>query len=288
MPIHLFFVCLKRLMQPDYLMLGHFTRDLLPDGSKTPGGTSLYASLTAYRLGRSVGVVSAPADLPETWPDSIRVHHIPGLNPPTFENRYTSQGRQQILHGAARPISLSDIPLEWRSAGIVHLGPILAETPEDLVEAFPGALLGVTPQGFMREWGAELPGPINYRPWRPAPVVLRRINALVLSIEDVRGEEALVVEYAQACRLVALTRGVLGATLFVDGQPHTIPAFPAVERDPTGAGDVFASALLVRLHETGNPLEAARFAACVAARSVEGSGVSAIPMRAEVDARLCE
>ncbi len=54
----------KLMVNPDYLMLGHFTRDVLPDGTTTPGGTSLYAALTAHHLGRDVGVVSAPAGLP--------------------------------------------------------------------------------------------------------------------------------------------------------------------------------------------------------------------------------
>ena len=108
----------------------------------------------------------------------------------------------------------------------------------------------------------------------------------MLSIEDVHGDEALVVAYARHCPLVALTRGAQGATLFVRGAPHHVPAFAATERDPTGAGDVFAASLLTRLHETGDPLEAARFAAYVAALSVEGAGISRIPARDEIEPGL--
>jgi ATP-dependent Clp protease ATP-binding subunit ClpA len=60
----------------------------------------------------------------------------------------------------------------------------------------------------------------------------------------------------------------------------------AIERDPTGAGDVFAAAFLIQLGETGDALEAARFAACVAAGSVEGRGASQIPTREETERRL--
>jgi pfkB family carbohydrate kinase len=272
-------------MTPDYLMLGHFTRDLLPDGSITPGGTAFYAARTVERLGKQVGVVSAPADLPADWPTAIGLAFRPELSPPTFENRYTPAGRVQILHTDSGTISIDDVPEAWRAAPVVHLGPIAAETPEDLAFAFPGALLGVTPQGWMRSWG-ELPGPISYKLWQPAPTLLARITALVLSIEDVRGDEELVRSYAEHCPLVALTRSSQGLTLFVRGEPHQISAFPAVEREPTGAGDVFAAALLVRLAETGDPFAAARFAACVAASSVEGPGVSMVPSRAEVERRL--
>jgi hypothetical protein len=273
-------------MRPDYLILGHIARDVLPDGTTVPGGTSLYAALTVQRLGRRAAVVSAPAELPPDWPDSIAVAFHDSPAPPTFENQYTPEGRRQMLHAASQPITRVDIPPEWRSAPIVHLGPVLGETPEELAFAFPGALLGVTPQGWMREWGAALPGPVTYQPWHPAESLLRRIDALVLSVEDIKGDEALVAGYARHCRLVALTRGAQGATLFIDGQPQHIAAFPAIECDPTGAGDVFAAALFVRLHEIGEPLAAARFAACAAAASVAGHGASAIPTRAQVERLL--
>src|SRR5204863_1022563 len=183
------------MIKPDYLMLGHFTRDVLPDGTTTPGGTSLYAALTAHRLGRNVGVVSAPAELPIGWPDTIQIVFHPSPAPPTFENRYTPEGREQTLHTASQPITLGVIPKAWRAAPLIHLGPVLGETPEQLVDAFPGALLGVTPQGWMRTWEKPLPSPVIYRPCQPAPRVLERIDALILSIEDVRGDQALFAGY---------------------------------------------------------------------------------------------
>jgi hypothetical protein len=273
-------------MKPDYLLLGHFTRDVLPDGTTVPGGTSLYAALTAHRLGQHVGVISAQAELPAGWPDDITTVFHPSPTPPTFENRYTPQGRQQTLHTASAPITVAAIPMEWRDAPVVHLGPVLGETPQELVHAFPHALLGVTPQGWMRTWNEPLPGPVVYRPWRPAPPVLERIDALVLSIEDIHGDEALALSYAKHCRLVVVTRSAKGATLFLHGEPHHISAFDAVEHDPTGAGDVFAAALFARLHETGDALGSAYFAAYVAALSVEGAGISRIPTRDEIEQGL--
>jgi hypothetical protein len=270
-------------MQPDYLLIGHFTRDLLPDGQTIPGGTALYAALTAQRLGRQVAVVSAAAPLPDGWPANIMQAICPGAAP-VFENRYTPGGRVQLLHAAAEPIQYADIPPAWLESQVIHLGPILAEVHADLIAALPPRVIGLTPQGLMREWGKEFPTAIAYRPWLPDPALLARLSALILSIEDIKGDEQLARTYSRHCRIVALTRGALGSTLFIDDVPHQIPAFPAHELDPTGAGDVFAAALLVRLAETGDPIAAAHFAARVAARSVEGQGASAIPLRAEVDA----
>ena len=271
-------------MNPDYLLIGHLTRDRLPDGSTTPGGTALYAAITAQRLGRAAAIVSAAAPLPADWPTAIAQAICPG-DAPTFENRYTPAGRVQILHQAAAPIRLADVPLAWRQAPVIHFGPILGEVDHALIAALPASVSGITPQGFMRRWGM-LPGEIVYEPWIPDAALLALPSAIILSVEDVRGDESLVQHYARHCRIVALTRGARGATLFVDGLPHAIPAAAAIERDPTGAGDVFAAALLIRLHETGDPLAAAHFAAFVAARSVEGAGTTMIPSRAQIDAAL--
>jgi sugar/nucleoside kinase (ribokinase family) len=65
-----------------------------------------------------------------------------------------------------------------------------------------------------------------------------------------------------------------------------VPGLPREETDPTGAGDVFAAALLVGYHETGDVAEAAAFAACAASCAVEGVGASSLGDRAEVTRRL--
>jgi sugar/nucleoside kinase (ribokinase family) len=163
---------------------------------------------------------------------------------------------------------------------------VLGETPEAFVHAFPRALLGVTPQGWMRSLGSKLPSVVTYRRWDPSPQCLSRIDALILSIEDIEGDESLARAYARHCNLVVVTRGAQGATLFQKSEPYHVAAFPAHEHDPTGAGDVFAAALLVRLYETDNPFEAAHFASGAAARSVERSGAARIPTRPELEAFL--
>ena len=61
---------------------------------------------------------------------------------------------------------------------------------------------------------------------------------------------------------------------------------PCIEMDPTGAGDVFATAFLLRYQETGDPLEAAAFGSCAASCVVEGLGASQLGDRAEIERRL--
>ena len=72
------------------------------------------------------------------------------------------------------------------------------------------------------------------------------------------------------------------------GEAAEVPAIAVEALDPTGAGDVFAASFLVRYHETGDPREAASFAACAASCAVEGVGTSTLGDRAEIDRRLVQ
>jgi len=270
---------------PDYLVIGHLTQDLLPDGSTAPGGTVFYGALTATRLGYSAGMLTAAAGWAAVPPE-IQVVGVPSASTSSFAHSYVEGQRQQLVHAVAAPISAEQLPQPWRRAPIVQLGPVLGECAEALIDAFPGALLGVTPQGWMRRVHGPLPAPMRPVPWRPAPELLRRIDLLVLSVEDVQGDEDVVADYARHCGCVALTRGADGVTLYVSGVPRHIPASPAQALDTNGAGDIFAAAMLLQLFETGDPDQAAHFAATTAALSVEGRGAEAVPTRGGVLRRM--
>jgi len=105
----------------------------------------------------------------------------------------------------------------------------------------------------------------------------------VLSEEDLGGDLAPLHEYVRLCPTVVFTTGWQGATVFFKGERYEVLPRPTHEVDPTGAGDVFTAAFLIRLEETGDPLLAARFANVVASFSVEQSGTAGIPTRAQVE-----
>jgi 1D-myo-inositol 3-kinase len=96
----------------------------------------------------------------------------------------------------------------------------------------------------------------------------------------------LLREYIGMTRLLVQTLGVEGAIVYYEGKSQRIPAYQAIEVDPTGAGDVFATGFFIRYHETHDPVIAAQFANCVASFVVEGVGTSTIPMRSQVEERL--
>ena len=80
---------------------------------------------------------------------------------------------------------------------------------------------------------------------------------LFLSQHDLPDADARARELLAVVPIVALTRGWRGVTLVTRDGVHDVPSLPRAEKDPTGAGDVFAAAFLVRYQETDDPLEAA-------------------------------
>jgi hypothetical protein len=49
----------KKSFEPiDYLVIGHLTQDIIPDGFRL-GGTAAYSALTARALGLRVGIVTS-------------------------------------------------------------------------------------------------------------------------------------------------------------------------------------------------------------------------------------
>jgi len=271
---------------PDLLAIGHVTKDLTPDGGHAVGGTVTYAAATACSLGASVAVLtSAPPDLDlSSVLRGADVFVVPSPTATTFENIYEGQRRRQYLHSVASPLGTEHLPQTWRHPSIVLLGPLAGELGCDWLGMFPAALVGVTPQGWMRQWNES--GLVTTKPWSEAEQVLAKVDVLVLSEEDVAGDEALIQQYGRMARIAAVTRGRCGATVFRDGVARDFPAFRVQELDPTGAGDVFAAAFLLRLKETGDPYLAAPFANCAASFVVEGGGTSAIATREQVEERL--
>lgn len=88
---------------------------------------------------------------------------------------------------------------------------------------------------------------------------------MVFSEEDISGfGEEIIRDYLPITKILILTRGERGCSLYFGAEGYRISAFPTNEIEPTGAGDVFGSAFLIKYYETRDPVRSAQFA-CVAA-----------------------
>jgi len=271
--------------QPDFLVIGHVAKDLAGGGYRL-GGTAAYSALTARNLGRSVGVVTSAGpdlDLGRLW-SGLDLVCLPSEVTTTFANVYGAEQRHQYIKSVAKRISQDSIPPQWTRTPIVHLGPIAGELEEDMIGLFPYSLLGLTPQGWLREWDER--GRVFPKQWRRASEFLPRVDALIVSEEDLQGKAGALRTSLGLPRMAVVTGGRDGATLHYQGE--TIHCAPRRTHalDPTGAGDVFAAAFLVRLDETGDPYQAARFANVAASLSVERAGIESAPERAHIESEL--
>lgn len=269
----------------DYLVVGHLAKDVKEDGFGL-GGTVTYAAICAARLGRNVGVVTAcepGIDLQKVFP-ATSVSRAPSLTSTVFKNVYNNNERSQKILSRAVELSIEQVPSHWRDTRLVHLAPIAGEMATDIIDALGGRFVGLTLQGWLRAWDSA--GRVSFKVWAEAPKVLPKVNAVVLSEADVAYREDLMDYFANLAPVAVVTLGRHGARVHWEGAWYLFPAFPAKEVDPTGAGDVFATAFFHRFEQTGDPLASTAFANCAASFSVGGVGIVSIPTLRMVERRL--
>ena len=227
-------------MPIDFLAIGNLTRDTTPQGFRL-GGTVSFAAVTARRLGWRPGVLTRASldglepdgrpekagtrrttGLPGTPLAGIPVHLMPSPVTTTFTNIYTERGRTQVIEAVADPVTPDGLPSEWAETPVVLLGSIAREIPPSWADMFPPSLLGIAPQGHMRSWDAA--GHVLPARWENAGPLLRRADAVIVSREDVGGDDAYIAELAAQTRLLIVTDGWHGATVYENDEVTRIPA----------------------------------------------------------------
>lgn len=262
---------------PTLLVLGHVTRDHF-GGETRLGGAAAFAARAAALFGIDTALVTvappAAPELAELAPlPSERVALRPSDTITTFALEYSGEERELSARARARPLVPSDVPQEWRQPDVVFLGTVAGECDEALADAFPDAFVCGCLQGWLRS--PEL-GPVRARPLPLTCSVPQSLRALTLSRSDHPRSEAIARALARRGVVSALTEGRRGATIFSGSERFTVPALPAREVDPTGAGDVFSLVFGLSLWAGFAPFEAATRAALAAAHVVEGPGLGTL------------
>jgi 1D-myo-inositol 3-kinase len=272
------------MSQPnEYLLIGHVTADLLPDGGRLLGGTVSYSAPVVRAFGWPVRVLTSAAtgepllDQLKPLVDDLVV--LSTRETSTFENIYSPTGRTQYIRGVASHIRLDDVPPAWMQSPLIHLAPLTGEVDPDLARAFkqanPDSIILLTLQGWLRQWDSD--GRVRFKRWFDADV-LQYIDIVVFSEEDILEAPDLEALFAQSTRYLFVTRAERGGTYYINGQRHEYST-PQVEVvSPTGAGDVFAAALLSALPHVDNDVHrAVKVAAALAAQSTTRIGLDSAP-----------
>ncbi len=273
----------------DYLLLGHVTVDRLDEKRIAMGGTATYAALTARNMGARVGVHTSASYEPGLIDilNGTLVARIPAVYTTCFVNDYSFEKRRQTIESVAEKLTYEQLLPEWRHPPIVHLGPLCQEIDTAIVERFPKSIVGVTPQGWMREWDET--GLVRAVDFTDADRVLRKADVVVISEHDV-ADPSVITRWAARARMLVVTLGERGSDVYRQGGAEAFhsPAFKsAQEVDPTGAGDVFAAAFMWHLHKSGGDWKtAAEWANCVASFAVEKRGVAGVPKLVDIEKRF--
>jgi sugar/nucleoside kinase (ribokinase family) len=265
----------------DYLVVGHVTADLTPQGTQL-GGTVTFSGLTAKALGFRTGIVTSHG--PELDTSSIAdfwVRNKASSFTTTFENISDGTRRTQYLYNKAEPLNPEDVPAFSPPPAILHLGPVADEVSPQILADFPDSLKCLTPQGWFRRADSE--GKVHAKAWEESEQALSMADVAVISQEDVQYDEETIGKMAAAIPIFVVTENIKGARIYWHNEPRYFKAPKVKYVDDTGAGDIFATAFFYRYWSTKNPWEAGRFAVRIASSSVSRSRLDSIPTPAEIE-----
>jgi pfkB family carbohydrate kinase len=275
--------------------VGHVTVDVIAaDASRRPGGGAFYSALQAARLGLRTLILtqgSAPEieALLEPYSDELELCVIPAPATTTLLTSWPGGRRTQQVLAWAGPIA-GTIAVDTQ---ILHFAPVVREIPA----AWRGRadFVGLTPQGLVRKWdqggaasGTIVPAPLPGDRGSLEVLLPHGCSAVVISEQERVACTPLLDAAADIGAVIAITAGPGATSVQTPAGECTRVQAPAVAepRDELGAGDVFAAAFFVALHEGLPPELAAAFAGAAAAIRIEGSGADAIGDRSAIEARL--
>jgi sugar/nucleoside kinase (ribokinase family) len=238
----------------------------------------------ALALGARVDLVTGMTDdFDRDALDGINVLATEAGECARYANSYDAKGdREQIILAEGDPIDARAMVRDGAD------GYLFAPAYHE-ISALPklrSGKIAVSLQGVLRSAGKD--GRVMHHPdaLAQAKPFIRQDALVFLSEEDTADAATLSRFVASKGAVVLLTRGYRGAVMFEAGRERTFGAIPANSVDPTGAGDCFAMAFVVRMLETRDLRESCHFALAAGSLAVEGVGIAGIPSRAAVEARL--
>jgi hypothetical protein len=271
------------------LLVGPVTMDVI-DGKRIAGGPVSYGARVASAFGIRAQILTIAGDDADLSPlEGHDVHVVKNSHTLTFEIDDRPAGREmRVPHQPSRAAAASDLPRGWRTPRTVIVAPLLRDDI-DVESLAPVAKqaerCGILTQGLQRTFDSGgvmgLAGPLRNSLMHDCS----RSYSFFRSAREASFWTAEQLAHTRSCGArVVTTRGPEGA--LVEGtERFEVGAFPvSAAVDATGAGDVFATALILALDE--GERVAAEIAAAFAAASVEQIGPAPLPSLSEIKRRL--
>jgi sugar/nucleoside kinase (ribokinase family) len=271
-----------RIFMPNILVIGGTSSDILHlDSQTTPsaGGAGMYTAMSAKYCGADVSLYAPhPDPVPEILqPVAERLSEwlgpiVPPEQLPHFEISHRGGKTEYIkaVFGAETILAPELLPADLSKYDCVHIVP-LGDAQKQL-----------TFIEVCRERGAKKISAgtylisVNESP-RHVRAIMQQTDFFFLNQSEAIGLFGSI-ESAQTetGKLLFITLGGDGACI-VQGEYKTyIPAVPATELDPTGAGDTFCGATLAYLAQGKHPIMAASHAMPLAAQMIAHVGPAAL------------
>ncbi|MCS6774472.1 MAG: carbohydrate kinase family protein [Anaerolineae bacterium] len=268
---------------PSILVVGCVSLDRIHVGGQshdTIGGAGLHTALAARFAGAHVALV---APRPRTLTPLLQAaaKRLAWFGPttdlahmPRLEIAHHGDGKATLLGadwGAEAWLTESHLPDDLSRFAIVHIAAL--SSARKMLEFLHAC----------RARGAtRISAGTYYKIVRDEPATVRAIfeqaDLFFMNENEAKGlwgDLRVVGRVAKRTRedaLLFITFDRRGAVVIAGEQATPIPAEPAQERDPTGAGDTFCGATLAGLARGEDPFTAAQNAAVLAARAIEHIG----------------
>jgi sugar/nucleoside kinase (ribokinase family) len=276
-----------------FLAIGNITKDelILKSGKFISFGGTSYSAIAATRLGYKAHILCRSNHEIDPWvkrlnEEGIHVEVQPDKHLTFFVNDYSFGERRQLLPEHTGKI----VYKSSEKMDIIHFNPMFGEISlESIKKARKNCeILSLDVQGLVR---ATKNKKVVGKFWNKREEFLKHIDFLKVGKNEInlvsrKGSYREICEElsSMGAKVVALTLGEKGSIVFKEDY-YEIPAYKTEGIDPTGAGDIYATAFAIKYFETKDALNSGLFASASASFVVEGFGPKNIASREKVEER---
>ncbi|MEW6126106.1 MAG: PfkB family carbohydrate kinase [Acidobacteriota bacterium] len=262
------------------IVIGGASLDILHFAGRTErsaGGSGLYTSLAAHRMGRRVTMI---APRPSPVPPELELADerldwrgvaFPPEELPTFEIAHLGNGQTKYLN------------IWWRAEKYLSLDYVPDDLPEGLVYCIP--MIDTQHQvEFLRHFKSlgrviacgTHQGAVNQQ-LEAVRESLSLVDFFFCNEDEARGIFGTLDRARTAAgKTLFITRGAQGVRVIQGEYATDVAGVWVDELDPTGAGDTFCGTTLALLAEGAHPVMAARYGVVAAAEMVTKIGPDAL------------